>query len=312
MGKGSLSLLFLLLLSACGKEAPPLPPFIRIPEAVKDLRAVQSGNAVILSWTNPAKNIDGSAATNLAQVEIRTDGGPAEMLSVTGAGQPQSHSIPIRSISDKRLTYTIVTDTAQGKKSAISNTAAITPVEVPGKVSGVHAVVDQRLIMLRWDKPAEHPELADAYVVIRTDMPESQTVSDTQYDDSEYEPGKIVTYQVTAIRRVSENAVLGVGPQTLTVTVEDKTPPRAPAGLDIVQSDTGAYLTWNPNTETDLAGYRIFRSENPNGVFRPVADRVISTNAFFDPSYRSGQSYRVSAIDEFGNESAMSDPLRGP
>jgi hypothetical protein len=106
--------------------------------------------------------------------------------------------------------------------------------------------------------------------------------------------------------------VLGLDPESITVTVQDKTPPGAPAGLDIVQSDTGGYLTWNPNPETDLAGYRVFRSESPNGEFRSLSDRMVMTNAFFDRSYLSGQYYRVAAVDEFGNESAMSAPLRAP
>ena len=302
-----------LLTAACGKEAAPLPPFIRIPEAVKDLRAVQVAHNLVLTWTNPAKNVDGSAATNLAKVEIRNDSVTVATLSVSASGQPQSHTIPLGSSLDGRRSFTIVVDTMQGKKSGVSNAASITPVEVPGKVSQLHAVVDQRRIMLQWSMPLEHPELADAYLVTRSDMPaDSQTVSETQYEDSQYQPGKVVTYEVTALRRVAENTVPGIGSEAVTVRIEDKTPPQVPSGLDIVQSDTGAYLTWNPNSETDLAGYRVFRSDMANADFHPISDHAISTNAFFDPSYRSREYYRVSAIDEFGNESAMSDPLQGP
>jgi hypothetical protein len=300
-----------LLVAACGKEAPPLPPFIRIPEPVKDLKASQSGRTLILTWTNPARNIDGSAATNLAHVQIRSDDTPISTLDVNAPGQPQSDSIALNSALDIRRTFTLVVDTTQGKKSQPSNPAAITPVEVPGPVSRLRAVIDQRRIILEWSKPVEHPELADTYVIVRTDMPaEPQTVSEARYEDTQYEPGKTVTYQVTAVRRVGETAVPGIGPESLTTTIEDKTPPRSPSGLEIVQSDTGIYLTWDPSPETDLAGYRVFRSDGANGDFRQVSDRVISTNAFFDPSYRPGQYYRVSAVDEFGNESAMSDLLR--
>jgi fibronectin type 3 domain-containing protein len=304
--------LLCLLLTACGKEAPPLPPFIRIPEAVKDLKVAQSGHTLILTWTNPARNIDGSAATNLAHVQIRSDDRQIAILDVNAPGQPQSDSIPLGA-EDGRRTFSLLVDTTQGKTSQSSNVAAITPVDVPGAVSQFRAVVDQRRIMLDWRKPAEHPELADAYVITRSDMPaEPQTVSTTNYEDPQYEPGKTVTYQVTAVRRAGETMIPGMGPASVTVKIEDKTPPQIPSGLEIVQSDTGAYLTWNPNSETDLVGYRVFGSDRPNGDFRPISDRVISTNAFFDASYRPGHYYRVSAVDEFGNESTMSDPLMAP
>jgi len=306
-------LLLLLLLPACGKEGPPLPPFIRIPEPVKDLKAVQNGYTLILTWTNPAKNIDGSAATNLAHVQIRNDGAILAMLNVSAPGQLQSHSIPLGLSLGGLRTYTAVVDTTQGKTSQVSNVATIEPVEVPGRVLGLRAVVDQRRIRLEWDRPQEHLELADAFVIARTDVPsESQTVSETRFEDNQYQPGKVLTYQVTAVRRMPGNPVLGVGPESVTVNVEDKTAAAVPASLDIVQSDMGGYLTWNPNQETDLAGYHVFRSESANAQFRSLSDRIITTNAFLDSSYRSGLYYRVSAVDEFGNESAMSAPLRAP
>jgi len=312
-GECIIILLLFALLPACGKEGPPLPPFNRVPEAVKDLNVVQSGHTLVLTWTNPARNIDGSAATNLAHVQIRNDGAIVATLNVSAPGQSQSHSIPLDNSPGGFRTFTAVVDTTQGKTSQVSNTASIVPVEVPGKVSGLRAVFDQRRVRLEWQRPQEHPELADAYVIARTDTPgESQTVSNTEYEDNQYQQGKILTYQVTAVRRVSANPVMGVGPESITITIDDKTAPAVPTGLDLVQSDTGGYLTWAPNSETDLAGYHVFRSNDANGGFRSISERIVLTNAFFDSSYRSGAYYGVSAVDEFGNESSMSAPLRAP
>src|SRR5437016_11940005 len=272
--------LLLLLLPPCGKEGSPLPPFIRIPEPVKDLKAIQSGYTLTLTWTNPTKNIDGSAATNLSHVQIRNDGAILATLNVSAPGQPQSHSIPLGVPPGGLRTYTEVVDTTQGKTSQVSNIATIEPVEVPGKISRLQAVVDQRRIRLEWERPQEHPELADAYVIARTDMAsESQTVSETRFEDNQYQPGKVLTYQVTAVRRMPGNPVLGVGPESITVTVEDKTAPAVPTGLDIVESDMGGYLTWNPNQETDLAGYHVFSSESANGGILSNLDSIVLTNA---------------------------------
>src|SRR5262249_29148810 len=158
----------------------------------------------------------------------------------------------------------------QGKRSDISNAVAITPVDVPGKVANLTATPDQRQVFLRWDKPADAPELADAYIVTRVDAPgDVETVTGTSYEDIRYNAGKMVTYQVTAARRSGTALVPGIGPVTVTVTLVDKMPPQVPSGLDITV-DSGAFLTWDANSETDLAGYRVYRSERADGGFKLI------------------------------------------
>jgi hypothetical protein len=195
----------------------------------------------------------------------------------------------------------------------VSNTASITPIEIPGKISNLTGLSDQRRIFVKWNKPQDHPELADAYVVSRSDLPaEAETVADTSYEDPRRSTVQNVTYNVTPLRRISEKAVMGVGPESVTIPVTDKKPPRVPTGLEIRESDTGAFLIWDLNTETDLAGYKVFRSDRADSGFRLISDKLVMTNGLFDASYHSGVYYAVSAVDEFGNESAMSAPFRGP
>jgi fibronectin type 3 domain-containing protein len=217
--------------------------------------------------------------------------------------------MPLGPITSGERAFTVIVETSQGKVSAVSNVASITPVEVPGRVSQLTATPDQSRILLEWNKPQNHPELAEIYIVTRADIPaEARSVMDTRYEDFRYMAGKVLTYHVTAARRVGGSLVMGVGPEQFTVTAQDKTPPAVPAGLQITQS----VLTWDANAETDLAGYRVFRSERVDAGFTAVSDRLITTNAFFDPSYRPGLYYAVSAVDESRNESSMSTPFRGP
>ena len=306
------AILGLLLAAGCGKVAEPLPPFVRIPEAATDLTVTQSGRSLFLTWTNPARNIDGSAASDLSIVRIRNGSSVAAGIPVTRPGQAQSHAIPVEALSPGPHTFSIEFETSRGKISGVSNSVSVTPVEVPGPVLRLRAVVDQRRITLEWDQPQEHPELVDGYLVGRVSPPEeSQTVSERRYEDNRYEPGKPVSYQVTPVRSTAAGAVPGAASEVLVVQVEDRVPPKTPSRLDLTQSDMGGFLTWAANEETDLAGYRVFRSDRPDSGFMTV-ERLVTMNAFFDPSSRSGVYYAVSAVDEFGNESERSAPLRTP
>jgi fibronectin type 3 domain-containing protein len=301
-------------LTACGKVGAPQPPFVRIPEAVKDLAVTQRGHDLILTWTNPPRYIDGSTATDLVRVQINAGGIPLASPEVNGPGQPQSYTMSIGSDTDTPRTFSITVETGQGKQSAASNVASITPIDVPGSVSALTPTVDQRRIVLKWNAPTDHGELADAYVVTRSDLPaEPATVINTNYEDSRYSLGKVVTYQVTPARRITDSLVMGVTSAPVTVTVEDKVPPKVPNGLEIRDSGAGsAFLTWDANEENDLAGYHVFRSDRPDGDFKKLTDRLIARNAFVDPEYKAGAYYAVSATDDSGNESSMSPPFRAP
>lgn len=292
---------------SCGKVGDPQAPFIRIPEAVKDLTATQAGYNIVLTWTNPAHNIDGSAATNLAHVRIRSGGVLLETVEAAPAGKPQSKMIPITRGSDTVQIFDVIVDTDRGKLSNRSNIASILPVEVPGRVADLMATVDQGRITLTWEKPEDRPELADAYMVTRTDLPsQTDTVSDPKYDDARYQSGKTVTYQVTAIREVAGRIVSGLGPASVMVTIVDKKPPQPPAGLDVVASNDGAFVAWDPNSESDLKGYYVFRSDGPTGDFKKVSPGLITPNSFIDPNYKQGMRYAVSAVDNSENESPRS------
>jgi hypothetical protein len=295
------TLCLVLILTGCGKVGAPLPPFIRIPERVTDLAVRQDGNDLILTWTNPATYVDGSEATDLSQIQIRANDVILMEVDVTAPGKTQTIALPVGTALDVSRSFAVTAETTQGKLSQVSNIVTILPIAVPGKVVRLRAIVDQRRITLVWEKPQEYPELAEAYQVSRIAPAETQMVSETRYEDLRYRPGEMYTYQVTAMRGM----VPGVGPESVGVVIEDKVPPQIPTGLDIVVSDTGAFVTWASNAESDLAGYRVFR----NGML--VTDRVITTNSFFDPEYRVGLSYSISAVDEFGNESARSAPLTG-
>ena len=59
-----------LVLGACGKKGPPLPPLIKLPAPPADFAAERRGDTVDLLFTVPAANTDNTRPANLSRVDI--------------------------------------------------------------------------------------------------------------------------------------------------------------------------------------------------------------------------------------------------
>ena len=89
--------------------------------------------------------------------------------------------------------------------------------------------------------------------------------------------------------------------------VQDTTPPAAPTGLGVTPGIGSNALSWNANSEADLASYGIYR-----GGIR-IATVSAPTHSYTDYLLTSGQSYTytITATDITGNESAHSSSQSG-
>lgn len=77
---------------------------------------------------------------------------------------------------------------------------------------------------------------------------------------------------------------------------------------EVVTSDS-VLLVWNKNMEADLSHYNVYRAQDAAGVFDQINTRPISHNSFEDSNRARGQDYyyKISAVDNVGNESDLSD-----
>jgi hypothetical protein len=90
---------------------------------------------------------------------------------------------------------------------------------------------------------------------------------------------------------------------------EDRRAPAAPRGLRSVTGDHEVFLAWLANTESDVAGYRIYESDCSRGLGCPY-DRIGQTSGttFTVNSLVNGQTryFAVAAYDRSGHESDLS------
>lgn len=94
--------------------------------------------------------------------------------------------------------------------------------------------------------------------------------------------------------------------------IEDMTPPAIPASLDVRESATAQYeLTWDANTEADLEGYLIYTQYPGSLNYVMISNDILEENTFlfnYPPDLISKEiCFKISAIDNRGNESDMSD-----
>ncbi|MGH2571134.1 MAG: FG-GAP-like repeat-containing protein, partial [bacterium] len=89
-------------------------------------------------------------------------------------------------------------------------------------------------------------------------------------------------------------------------------PPAAPTGLAFKSTPSAIELTWTPNGELDLAGYNVYRSTTSGFGFTQLSFELIrSGSRFADEELAFGASfyYRVTAVDNSGNEGPLSSEL---
>ncbi len=81
-----------------------------------------------------------------------------------------------------------------------------------------------------------------------------------------------------------------------------------PVGLVIQSGDKSVVLHWNPNNESNLAGYNVYRSLNNSGPFVVQNSTLLTSPGFCDLNVTNGQTYfyQVTAVTSSSQESLPS------
>ncbi|HEY7190583.1 MAG TPA: fibronectin type III domain-containing protein [Vicinamibacterales bacterium] len=111
--------------------------------------------------------------------------------------------------------------------------------------------------------------------------------------------GRRRCYTVRALRGRGPNAVESEPSLPVCVVPSDNSAPAAPVGVD-AKAEAGAItITWEPNSEADLAGYVILRGEAGDATLTPLTGSVVDEPRYVDRDVRSGVRYvyAVQAVD---------------
>ncbi|HEV7300165.1 MAG TPA: malectin domain-containing carbohydrate-binding protein, partial [Tepidisphaeraceae bacterium] len=179
--------------------------------------------------------------------------------------------------------------------------------EGPAAPTGLTATASTSSIALNWNDNA--PNNFAGYDVYRSTSANGTytklngaLLTQSQYTDTTATPGVAMYYRVIASNTFNSQSA----PASITATrTVDTSAPATPRNLVASGGDQGVSLTWTANTESDLAGYDVYRSDSSNGTFTKLnGSRVVSTT-FVDVNAPAGvvSYYRVRAVDTSGLES---------
>lgn len=332
-----LLIFFLSLHFSCGHQGQLQEPVPRRPQAVRDLKIIQQGSMLIFTWTGPLSYLSG-APLDIAGVEIRAVEIRGEVtsekkspsfflkysrpLSELGLGQLQAGlnravlNLDLQLTAGRKFLFGLQVRGKKGGWSEISNLVEIQPEILPAAPLDLRAEVDETRILLSWQAPVSNLDgqplrekvFYNIYRVeygnlkLLTPLPIEETV----FADRDFSFGQTYSYLVRAVSARGGEFREGADPEILRVRVEDIFPPGVPDGLKAVAGREGVALSWLPNPEKDLAGYRVYRRQEGGAGEVLLTPDLLTVPVFLDRSVEKQALYvySIRAVDKAGNESS--------
>jgi hypothetical protein len=101
-------------------------------------------------------------------------------------------------------------------------------------------------------------------------------------------------------------ALVAAGCGQTSDTEVDTTPPNAPSSLALDPDESSLTISWADNSEVDLAGYVLERSDDRGQTWAPVSGDPLTESSYVD-TLHGRADYRVAAVDLSDNQSAYSE-----
>lgn len=180
-----------------------------------------------------------------------------------------------------------------------------------------HRLLSDNRVKLQWEFPQEYNTQIKGFRITRSDQ------ANGIYDTLSIIIGSAVRFYIDRsalpvnyymVQAIDLQGRINNSMPTM-VQLEDSIPPLPPIGLN-GQIDTlgKVEITWQNNTEPDVAGYRVLMANNSEGPFVQISDDLIKENHYTSQTIVKTLSkyiyYRLVAVDKRYNRSQPSEVLR--
>lgn len=264
-----------------------------------------NGN-LTLSWkVEPAGNLAGFSV-------FRGEDVKSEFIKLNTSLLPVSQTTFIDETAEmnKKYFYYVASETNSGLKNMSSVIAASkSDYSKPMPPQNITAESDSQYVYLKWNKSVSGNVIG--YKIFRnikgrsgeflllTPLP----VEGENYIDT-LSVGALNNfyYSIVAVNQVYLNSDYS---DIAEVKLKDVIPPVAPVITDLTVTGNSVSVQWIPSFDTDIAGYKVYRSEDSVSGFVEVSTAIIPSNTYTDNNLSSDKTYyyKISAIDNSQNAS---------
>ena len=322
-----LTLLCILMIPAsCGRKRAPVPPGTLRPERIKDLSYEITAKGVILSWSVPVRNHDGSPLSHvkefrLYKAEVPIAGGCLECPPKYGkpvAVKLDSKPEPGQKIHYEDTTlkpgfyYIYQVRTVKGllNVSDLSNKVSFAWHCPPDAPMNLAAEVLEKGVKLSWLPPERFQDGSPLaaplkYHILRKFDDEKAwttlrgTTRETIWFDKIRRTYRHVEYKVVPVFTYHGTEIPGKASQPLLVRARGFGYLNAPNLLHVKKTAAGIQISWKRLKRYDISGYNIYRKD-PAGIIFKLNHYPVKSTTFTDKtSLRKGRyDYFVTAVDD--------------
>ena len=177
-------------------------------------------------------------------------------------------------------------------------------------------VINNEEIQLSWEYPEEMNEYITGFRLYRSSAPDEKKEKILETEDSscrtfiDKNPGLTNYYLLSVFDDYTEK----VSSSHTYAELIDSIPPAPPVAITGSIDSTGIVtLNWMKNTEADIDGYRVYRSNHPDFDFQLISPSVVKDTVFYDSiqlnTLTKNVYYCLRAIDLRQNQSIFSEIL---
>jgi len=335
-------LVLVALVASCGRKTDPLTPDSPRPDEVRDLAATVRDAVAYLTWTIPARNVEGKSLSPEGIAEFQVFRAEIDRerkrprykqvaridLANPSPGQVRGSTVAWSDAGlpyGKVYAYRVRSLSVRGGASPFSAEVRVVPLLSLAPPEHVSAAAGDGIVTLAWDAVTRrsdgsvHQGFVGYNIYRGTEQGRedktplnSEPVRANGYRDTAVVNGKTYYYLV----RAADSPVLpwkeSLDSAEVSAAPRDLTPPAPPAGVTVVPGIGRVFLTWNENREKDLAGYHVYRTTKSGGEWQRLTERPINRTTYSDEKVKQGMTYyyAITAVDKVGNESGRSKEHR--